>query len=105
MPYIPYTDDFLLCRQTLNKSAAAPLQNKVRVTQAGATSDAYPLAAVSQPVYSLATNGVKQGLDTLNIVTYCAPMSINPRTVALGLYKETQSWDNFVKSKAGVLQA
>lgn len=78
---------------------------KVRHVHSAATEhDVYPLATVSQPVYSLATNGVDEGRATINLVTYCAPMSINPRTIAIGLYKGTQSWINFLACKAGVLQ-
>lgn len=64
----------------------------------------YPLVTLSQPVYSLATNGVDEGRNTINLVTYCAPMSIKPRTIAIGLYKGTQSWINFLDRKTGVLQ-
>eukprot|EP00892_Ulva_mutabilis_P006799 jgi/Ulvmu1/4491/UM002_0217.1 len=80
-------------------------RRKDRTMQAGALAPApYPLATMSQPVYSLATNGAHESRDTMNLLTYCAPMSIHPRTVALGLYKGTQSWINFLDSKTGVLQ-
>jgi flavin reductase (DIM6/NTAB) family NADH-FMN oxidoreductase RutF len=66
--------------------------------------DVYPLARLNQPVYSLATNAGKSGKPSMNLVTYCSPMSINPRTVCLGLYKGTQSWENFLEHRCGVLQ-
>lgn len=75
-----------------------------QVPLAAAEDNVYPLATLSQPVYSLATNGVDEGRDTINLVTYCAPMSISPRTVAIGLYKGTQSWINLLDRKTGVLQ-
>lgn len=56
------------------------------------------------PVYSLSTKGAQGRRDTMNLVTYCAPVSISPRRMALGLYKGTVSAENFLHAKEGVMQ-
>ena len=66
---------------------------------------------LNSPVFSLATTTTTMPNDSsntatnMNIVTYASPMSIRPtRLWAIGLYKETQSYQNFLRTGRGVLQ-
>ena len=68
---------------------------------------------LNSPVFSLATtvptrnpdNAVVVTTTNMNIVTYASPMSIRPtRLWAIGLYKETASYENFKQARVGVLQ-
>jgi len=81
-----------------------------------------PYASLSVPVYSLSTLGnsclhpASSGCDpfvdeydatpdSMNIVTYFAPMAIKPdRVAAIGLYRDTISWKNMLRNQRGVLQ-
>ena len=63
-----------------------------------------PFAALSSAVYSLATKDAAGGQRTLNLVTYCSPVSIRPRFYALGLYRGTLSWENMLATGEGALQ-
>ena len=61
------------------------------------------------PVFSLATTTMTDesngSSSNMNIVTYASPVSIRPsRLWAMGLYKETLSYQNFKKTGKGVLQ-
>ena len=63
------------------------------------------------PVFSLATSrplndaADADSATNMNIVSYASPMSIRPeRLWAIGLYKETYSYENFKKSRKGILQ-
>ena len=59
---------------------------------------------LSVPTYSLATVG-PDGKTNMNILTYATPISIQPdRLWAIGLYKGTLTYDNFVRDKKGILQ-
>jgi hypothetical protein len=40
----------------------------------------------------------------MNLVTYAAPISLQPRCYALGLYLRTLSYENFKRERQGVLQ-
>lgn len=40
----------------------------------------------------------------MNLVTYAAPIALMPPMYAIGLYRDTLSWDNMLKCKHGVLQ-
>lgn len=65
----------------------------------------YPLMSLSKPVFSLATNAAAGGgVPTMNLVTYMSAMSIEPRTISIGLYRGTQSWANFLDTRKGVIQ-
>ena len=65
----------------------------------------FPFTALSTPVYSLATNGTTAGGGpSMNIVTYAALVSISPRTFAVGLCRNTLTWQNFLDTNTGVLQ-
>ncbi|CAM9708768.1 unnamed protein product, partial [Heterosigma akashiwo] len=56
------------------------------------------------PTYSLATL-TSDGQTGMNILTYATPVSVTPdRVWTIGLYKGTQSRDNFAARKEGVLQ-
>lgn len=68
---------------------------------------------VDVPVWSMATlnDDVGQGGEkskattNMNLLTYATPVSIRPnRLYALGLFKATQSRDNFLREKTCVLQ-
>ena len=62
---------------------------------------------LNSPVYSLATKRTSDdgGRTNMNLVTYASPMSIRPdRLWAIGLYKETQSYEIFKETRQGVLQ-
>lgn len=62
------------------------------------------------PVYALATGTVADGSSSavttnMSIVTYASPVSVHPeRLWAIGLYKETFSYQLFAKSHRAVLQ-
>jgi len=65
----------------------------------------FPFTALSTPVYSLSTNGsAAGGPPSMNIVTFASPVSLAPRVFALGLYRDTLSWANFLDTRTGVLQ-
>lgn len=94
-----------------------PLHRTLRNGTAAARAQAHPspdpgplFSKLSVPVYSLSTASSpdpssSQGpLETLNLVTYAAPISIQPRRFALGLYIGTLSHDNFRQTNRGVLQ-
>lgn len=92
--------------RTHRHCAGAPstqASNSTRVIEANSKD---PLQGLSSPVYSLATNGstAPGAHATMNLITYCAPMSIEPRYVALGLFKGTLSLENFTSHGTGVLQ-
>lgn len=68
---------------------------------------------LSSPVFSLATitNRNDDGDTTTttttnhNILTYATPVSVLPdRMWCLGLYKQTLSYENFVRNRCGILQ-
>jgi hypothetical protein len=75
-------------------------------TSPKAASDAQlPLfSRLSMPVYSLSTQAPSGSSATLNLITYAAPISLQPRRYALGLYLGTLSHENFKLTKRGVLQ-
>jgi flavin reductase (DIM6/NTAB) family NADH-FMN oxidoreductase RutF len=78
--------------------AAAPLFTTAAL-QATSTP---PLIDV--PTYSVATLN-EDGSTNMNILTYATPVSARPdRVWSLGLYKETLSYQNFVRNKSCVLQ-
>jgi flavin reductase (DIM6/NTAB) family NADH-FMN oxidoreductase RutF len=59
---------------------------------------------LSSPVFSLATTN-RNGETNHNILTYATPVSVLPdRVWCLGLYKETLSYENFVRNRCGILQ-
>lgn len=59
---------------------------------------------LDSPVYSMATKN-EDGTTNMNIVTYATPVSVRPaRLWSLGLYKETKSYKNFVRTRSCVLQ-
>lgn len=65
----------------------------------------FPFSALTTPVYSLSTNGATAGgLPSMNIVTFASPVSISPRAFAVGLYRDTLTWSNFLDTRTGVLQ-
>jgi hypothetical protein len=66
--------------------------------------DRDPLSGLTSPVYSLSTNGYGDGNATMNIITYCSPVSIEPRYLALGLFRRSMSLYNFLGHGRGVLQ-
>mmetsp|Transcript_28921 Transcript_28921/g.40323 ORF Transcript_28921/g.40323 Transcript_28921/m.40323 type:complete len:248 (-) Transcript_28921:107-850(-) len=56
------------------------------------------------PTYSLATVG-NDGKTCMNILTYATPVGIKPERIwAISIYKGSQTHDNFVIQKRGVLQ-
>ncbi|GFH57490.1 hypothetical protein CTEN210_13966 [Chaetoceros tenuissimus] len=59
---------------------------------------------IDVPTYSLATlDG--QGKTCMNILTYATPVSVRPdRVWSIGIFKGTQTHENFSKSKRGILQ-
>jgi flavin reductase (DIM6/NTAB) family NADH-FMN oxidoreductase RutF len=63
-----------------------------------------PYAQLSMPVYSLATVDPSGSSPTMNLVTYAAPISLEPRHFALGLFVGTLSWQNMLATRSGVLQ-
>jgi hypothetical protein len=63
-----------------------------------------PYQYLSAPVYSLATAGPDGQSPTLNLLTYASPVSLEPRTYALGLYHGTLSRENFLATGRGALQ-
>ena len=59
---------------------------------------------LNSPVFSLAILA-EDGRTNMNLVTYATPVSIRPdRVWAIGIYKETYSYDCFRKSGKGILQ-
>lgn len=64
---------------------------------------AQPDARVSRPVYAMASRGL-DGRATMNVVTFAAPVAIQPRTYAVGLYLDTLTWDNVRRTRKGALQ-
>jgi flavin reductase (DIM6/NTAB) family NADH-FMN oxidoreductase RutF len=59
---------------------------------------------IDVPTYSMATLN-EDGSTNMNILTYATPVSVRPdRVWSLGLYKETLSYRNFVRTKSCVLQ-
>lgn len=71
-------------------------------TAALQTTSVPPLIDV--PTYSMATLN-EDGSTNMNILTYATPVSVRPdRVWSLGLYKETLSYRNFVRTKSCVLQ-
>ena len=64
---------------------------------------AQPDARVSRPVYAMASRGV-DGSATMNLVTFAAPVAIQPRTYAVGLYVDTLTWENVRRTGRGALQ-
>eukprot|EP00894_Picocystis_sp_ML_P005101 jgi/Pico_ML_1/55618/g1282.t1 len=40
----------------------------------------------------------------MNVVTFAAPVAIQPRTYAVGLYVDTLTWDNVRRTRKGALQ-
>lgn len=101
---LPIWESYLCRRRTGRHRYHATRPQTRQQQRLSAQEHPYPLTGLDQPVYSLATLASTGGTPTMNIVTYCAPMSIQPRTVALGLFKGTQSWENFLANKVGVLQ-
>lgn len=65
-----------------------------------------PYSLLSTPVYSLSTAGDAEGRNaTLNMMTYASPVALRPkRFYAIGLYKQTLSYENMAKTRTGVLQ-
>lgn len=65
---------------------------------------------VDVPVWSMATlnndsDNKSKATTNMNLLTYATPVSIRPnRLYALGLYKATQSRDNFLREKSCILQ-
>jgi flavin reductase (DIM6/NTAB) family NADH-FMN oxidoreductase RutF len=56
------------------------------------------------PTYSLATLN-EDGSTSLNILTYATPVSATPQRVwSLGLFKDTLSYANFMRTRSCVLQ-
>ena len=56
------------------------------------------------PVYALATVD-EAGETNMNIVTYATPVGIRPqRKWSISLFRKTQSADNFLRARTGVLQ-
>jgi len=64
---------------------------------------AQPDARVSRPVYAMASRGI-DGSATMNLVTFAAPVAIQPRTYAVGLYVDTLTWENVRRTGKGALQ-
>jgi flavin reductase (DIM6/NTAB) family NADH-FMN oxidoreductase RutF len=71
--------------------------------------DSPPL--LNSPVYSLATripaakDDASSSRTNMNLLTYATPVSIRPdRLWAIGLYRETLSWEVFQKEGKGILQ-
>lgn len=59
---------------------------------------------IDVPTYSLATLD-DQGKTCMNILTYATPVSVRPdRVWSIGIFKGTQTHENFSKSKTGILQ-
>lgn len=60
---------------------------------------------LNSPVYVLATWDDEKGTSNMSVVTYASPVSIQPgRLWAIGIYKQTYSYQNFKKSRRGILQ-
>jgi hypothetical protein len=97
-------------RQPLILGSHACLQGRrifVARAQAAAIDQSVPLyTKFSQPVYSLATDGVgPSGRGSLNLVTYASPVAIKPdRCFAVGLYLGTLTHANMKAHRRGVLQ-
>jgi hypothetical protein len=66
--------------------------------------DRDPLHGLTSPVYSLSTEGYGDGRATMNLITYCSPMSMEPRYLALGLFRDTMTLHNFMGHGKGALQ-
>lgn len=63
-----------------------------------------PYSTLSMPVYSLSSRQKSRIDQTMNLVTYAAPIALQPPMYALGLYHDTLSRDNMLSHKHGVLQ-
>jgi flavin reductase (DIM6/NTAB) family NADH-FMN oxidoreductase RutF len=73
-----------------------------------------PPPPISMPVWSLAcpsTSGndgaettTTTALTSMNIMTFCTPVSISPRLWALALYYDTRTKDSFLENGKGILQ-
>ena len=75
---------------------------RARAEAARAKGEGAPVFAyLPAPVYALATSA--QATRTMNLVSYCAPVSIAPPRFALGLYKGTLSHELFLENRRGVL--
>lgn len=60
---------------------------------------------IDVPAFSLSTLGKDRTHDTMNILTYASPVSIQPcRMWSISLYKGTLSHQNFARERRGVLQ-
>lgn len=56
------------------------------------------------PTYSMATTN-EDGTTNMNILTYATPVSVRPdRVWAIGLYKDTLSYENFCRERSCILQ-
>jgi flavin reductase (DIM6/NTAB) family NADH-FMN oxidoreductase RutF len=59
---------------------------------------------VDVPTYCMATLN-EDGSTNMNILTYATPVSVKPHRVwSLGLYKETLSYTNFIRTRSCILQ-
>ena len=59
---------------------------------------------LDSPTYSMATRN-EDGSTNMNILTYATPVSVRPvRVWALGLYKATLSYTNFMRTRSCILQ-
>lgn len=60
---------------------------------------------LTTPVYSLATKAKTSTRTNMNLIMYATPLSIGPdRLWAIGLYKESYSYEIFKESGRGILQ-
>lgn len=57
-----------------------------------------PWNQANVPVYSLATQ------QNMNICTYVTPITLKPKKFCIAIYKNTQTLENWNKTKKGVLQ-
>ena len=69
-----------------------------------ATSTTVP-PLIDVPTYSMATINADGTSTNMNILTYATPVSVRPdRVWSIGLYKETLSYQNFLRTRSCVLQ-
>lgn len=61
-----------------------------------------PWNRAPQQVYSLSTT--RDGVINMNICTYVTPITMQPKQFVIGIYHNTQTYDNLKNTKEGLLQ-
>jgi flavin reductase (DIM6/NTAB) family NADH-FMN oxidoreductase RutF len=83
---------------------AARLRLRVAAAAAPAAAGTVPpYAALSTPVYALGTPAPAGERPTLCLITYAAPIALEPRHFALSLYRGTLSAERFLAAGRGTL--